>query len=88
MVKARSDGARVSITDLTRVGGTTPATIKASDITITPSVIDKAGRAYVTIQADTTNVPAGLYEGSLVAGAGGKEAPALFYVSHAQTAGD
>jgi hypothetical protein len=85
MVKARSDQARVSITDLTRVGGT-PATIKASELTITPPVIEEAGRAYVTIQADTTNVPSGLYEGALVAGAGGKEAPALFYVSHAQPA--
>ena len=51
-------------------------------------MIEKAGRAYVTIQADTTNVPAGLYEGSLVAGTGGKQAPALFYVSHAQPVGD
>jgi hypothetical protein len=85
MVKARSDDARVSITDLTRVGDTA-ATIKASEITITPPIIEQAGRAYVTIQADTTRVPAGLYEGELVAGTGGKEAPALFYVSHAQTA--
>lgn len=83
MVKARSDRARVSITDLTRVGPT-PATIKSSEITITPPVIEEAGRAYITIQADTTNLPCGLYEGSLVAGTGGKEAPALFYVSHAQ----
>lgn len=88
MVKARSDGARVSITDLTRVGGALPATIKAADVTVTPAVIDQAGRAYVTIQTDTTNVPAGLYEGSLVAGTGGKQAPALLYVSHAQPAGD
>jgi hypothetical protein len=85
MVKARSDQARVSVTDLTRVGRT-PATIKASEVTITPPVIEEAGRAYVTLQADTTNVPSGLYEGALVAGAGGKEAPALFFVSHAQPA--
>jgi hypothetical protein len=87
MVKARSDDARVSITDLTRVGETA-ATIPSSEFTITPSVIEKAGRAYVTIQAETAEFPAGLYEGSLVAGTGGKQAPALFYVSHAQLAGD
>ena len=87
MVKARSDKARVSISDLTRIGGT-PAVIKSSDVTVTPAVIEEAGRAYVTIQADTCNVPAGLYEGELVAGQGGKQAPALFYVSHAQPAGD
>ncbi len=85
MVKARSDNAPVSISDLTRIGRA-PATIKAADVTITPPVIEEAGRAYVTIQANTTNVPAGLYEGALVAGAGGKQAPALFYVSHAQLA--
>jgi hypothetical protein len=77
----------VSITDLTRVGETA-ATIPSSEFTITPSVIEKAGRAYVTIQAETAEFPAGLYEGSLVAGTGGKQAPALFYVSHAQLAGD
>jgi hypothetical protein len=49
-------------------------------------VIDTAGVAYVTIQAETSKVPCGLYEGALVAGAGGKQAPALFYVSHAQPA--
>ncbi len=83
MVRARSDKARVSISDLTRIGRR-PATIKASEVTITPPVIDEAGRAYVTLQADTSNVPCGLYEGALVAGRGGKQAPALFYVSHAQ----
>ena len=87
MVKARSDDARVSITDLTRVGEKA-ATIPSSEFTITPSVIEKAGRAYVTIKAETSKFPAGLYEGSLVAGTGGKQAPALFYVSHAQLAGD
>ena len=87
MVKARSDKARVSISDLTRIGGT-PAVIKSSDLTVTPPLLEEAGRAYVTIQADTCNVPTGLYEGELVAGAGGKPAPALFYVSHAQPAGD
>jgi hypothetical protein len=85
VVKARSDKARVSISDLTRVGRT-QATIKASGITITPAVIPSAGNAYVTIQAETSKVPCGLYEGALVAGAGGKQAPALFYVSHAQPA--
>ncbi len=84
MVWARADKARVSISDLTRIGRT-PATIKASDVTITPPVIDEAGPAYVTIQADTTKVPSGLYEGALVAGAGGRESPALFFVSHAQS---
>ena len=85
MVKARSDKAQVSISDLTRIGRT-QATIKASEITITPAVIQSAGHAYVTIQAETSRVPCGLYEGALVAGAGGKQAPALFYVSHAQPA--
>jgi hypothetical protein len=83
MVKARSDKARVSVTDLTRIGHT-HATIKSSDIKLTPPVIDESGSAYVTLQVDTTNLPCGLYEGALVAGSGGKEAPALFYVSHAQ----
>jgi hypothetical protein len=87
MVKARSDDARVSITDLTRVGEKA-ATIPSSEFIITPPVIEKAGRAYVTIQAETGKFPAGLYEGSLVAGTGGIQAPALFYVSHAQRAGD
>ena len=83
VVKARSDKAQVSISDLTRIGRT-QATIKASGITINPAVIQSAGNAYVTIQAETSRVPCGLYEGALVAGAGGKQAPALFYVSHAQ----
>jgi hypothetical protein len=89
MVEARSGKARVSISDLTRVGRQA-ATIKAADVTISPPVIEDAGCAYVTIQADTTNVPCGLYEGALVAGAGGEQSPALFYVSHAQSppAGD
>jgi hypothetical protein len=87
MVKARSDDARVSITDLTRVGDKA-ATVPSSAFTLTPSVIEKAGPAYVTVQAETSKFPAGLYEGSLVAGTGGKQAPALFYVSHAQLAGD
>ena len=50
-------------------------------------MIKDAGPAYVTLEADTTDVPSGLYEGALVAGAGGKQAPALFYVSHAQPVG-
>ena len=89
MVEARSDKARVSISDLTRIGEKA-AVIKSSDLTVTPPVLEEAGRAYVTIQADTCNVPTGLYEGELVAGAGGKQSPALFYVSHAQSppAGD
>ena len=87
MVKERPDDGRVSITDLTGVGETA-ATIPSSEFTITPSVLEKAGRAYVTIQAKAGRFPAGLYEGSLVAGNGGKQAPALFYVSHTQLAGD
>ena len=83
MVRARSDRARVSISDLKRIGRR-QATINASDVTITPPVIEDAGRAYVTLQAETSNALCGLYEGALVAGAGGKQAPALFYVSHAQ----
>jgi hypothetical protein len=82
-VEARSGKARISISDLTRVGRTA-ATIKSSDVTITPPILDDAGCAYVTIEADTTNVPCGLYEGALVAGVGGEQSPALFYVSHAQ----
>jgi hypothetical protein len=86
MVLARSKKAGVSVSDLRRVGRT-PATIQSSDVKITPAVIDEAGPAYVTLQADTTKVICGLYEGALVAGAGGKQAPALFYVSHAQPTG-
>ena len=89
LVEARSGKARVSISDLTRVGRQA-ATIRAADIKISPPVIEDAGSAYVTIEADTTSVPPGLYEGALVAGAGGEQSPALFYVSHAQSppAGD
>ena len=87
MVKASSDKAGVSVSDLTRIGRR-QATIKASEVTITPPVIEQAGNAYVTIQAETSKVPCGLYEGALVAGAGGKQAPALFYVSHAQPVKD
>ena len=86
MVRARSDRGTGEHLGSDRGSGVRQATIKASEVTITPPVIEEAGRAYVTIQADTTNVLCGLYEGALVAGAGGKEAPALFYVSHAQPA--
>ncbi|HMK62860.1 MAG TPA: hypothetical protein VEG62_01625 [Acidimicrobiales bacterium] len=83
MVQAPSRRARVGISDLARIGRT-PATIKATDVTITPPVVEEPGPAYVTIQADTSRVPCGLYEGALVAGVGGERAPALFFVSHAQ----
>ncbi len=84
MVEARSPKARVSISDLTRISDS-PAVIRATDVKISPAVVEDAGAAYVTIEADTTNVPCGLYEGALVAGAGGAQSPALFYVSHAQS---
>ena len=50
--------------------------------------IEKVGRAYVTIRAEIGKFAAGLYKGSLVAGTGGKRAPALSYVSLTQLAGD
>lgn len=84
MVQARSAKASVSISDLTRVGRSA-AVIKATDVKLNPPVLEDAGPAYVTIEADTTAVPCGMYEGALVAGAGGDQAPALFYVSHSQT---
>ncbi len=89
MVEARSGKARVSVSDLTRVGRT-GGDHQSLRYQIAPPVIEDAGWAYVTIEADTTNVPCGLYEGALVAGVGGEQSPALFYVSHAQSppAGD
>jgi hypothetical protein len=85
MVEARSAKARVSISDLAQIGGG-GAVIKSSEFTIDPQVLEVAGPDYVTIEADTTAVPCGMYEGALVAGgAGGNRAPVLFYVSHAQT---
>ncbi len=84
LVEARSANARVSVSDLTRVGRQA-ATIKSSEVRIFPPVLDDAGTAYVTLEADTTRVPCGLYEGALVAGVGGGQSPALFYVSHAQS---
>ena len=84
---ARSDQARVSITGLTGVGEKA-ATIPWFEFTLTTSAIYKPGRADVTVQAETSKFPAGLYEGSLVTGTSGKQAPALFYVRHAQLAGD
>jgi hypothetical protein len=84
MVEARSAKARVSISDLTRIGRR-GAVIKSSDVKLNPPVLEEAGADYITIEADTTAVPCGMYEGELVAGAGGKQAPVLFYVSHAQT---
>jgi hypothetical protein len=84
MVEARSANARVSVSDLTRIGRK-GATIKAPDVRILPPVLADQGPAYVTIETDTTKVPCGLYEGALVAGVGGAQTPALFYVSHAQS---
>jgi len=87
MVTARSDDSRVSITHLTRVGEKA-ATIPSSKFTVTSWVIDKVGPTNVPVQAESSKFPPGLYERSLVAGAGGKQAPTLFCVSHAQIAGD
>jgi hypothetical protein len=89
IVEARSGRARVSVSDLTRIGRRS-AIIKSSEVKITPPVVDQAGCAYVTLEADTTKVLPGLYEGALVAGVGGEQSPALFYVCHAQSpaAGD
>jgi hypothetical protein len=84
MVEAKSDQAKVTVSDLTRVGRR-PATIKSSALRIIPPVVEKAGCGYVTLETDTTNVPCGLYEGALMAGVGAEQFPALFYVSHAQT---
>lgn len=85
LVPAQKKSTTVAITDLTRVG-VRSAVLKASDITVTPSTVD-AGTApeHVTIQADTTAVPCGLYQGELILGASGMErVPALFYVSKAR----
>ncbi len=87
LVPAQSKPSPVSITDLQRVG-VRAATVKASDITIIPAAVD-AGDApeHVTIQADTTNVACGLYEGELIVGTSGMErVPALFYVTKARPA--
>jgi hypothetical protein len=88
LVPAQATSTAVSITDLTRLG-VRSATVKASDITVTPSTIE-AGTSpeHVTIQADTTTVPPGLYQGELIVGASGMErVPALFYVSKARPDG-
>jgi hypothetical protein len=74
----------VSITDLTRVEEKA-ATIPLLELIVTPSIIRKVGQAYVTVQAETIKFPPGFHEGSLVAGTGSKQAPALC-VSHAQLA--
>lgn len=84
LVDARSANARVSVSDLTRIGRRT-ASIKSAAVRIIPPVLTDAGCAYVTLEAETTRVPCGLYEGALVAGVGGGQSPALFYVSHAQS---
>ena len=85
LVPARQKSTAVAITDLTRVG-VGSAVLKASDIAVTPSTVDAgASPEYVTVQADTTRVPCGLYQGELILGASGLErVPALFYVSKAR----
>jgi hypothetical protein len=74
----------VSVTDLARVG-LPAATIKASALTVEPTTIGPDTET-VTIEADTTDVPCGLYEGSLLLGPTGRpsQVPALFYVSNAR----
>jgi hypothetical protein len=84
MVEARSAKARVSISDLARIGRQ-GAVIKSSELKLDPPVLENAGPNYVTIEADTTAFPCGMYEGASVTGAGGNQAPVLFYVSHAQS---
>ena len=87
MAKSRSDDSAVSITDLTRVGKKV-AIIPSLELIVTPSVIDKVDRAYVTVQAENINSPPASMKGPLVAGTGGNQAPALFCVSHPELAGD
>lgn len=85
LVPPQTQPAPVSITDMTHVG-VQAATIKASDFTVTPATVDVGDSPeHVTIQADTTNVPCGLYEGELIVGASGMDrVPALFYVTKAR----
>lgn len=82
-----SDDSAVSITDLTRVGKKV-AIIPSLELIVTPSVIDKVDRAYVTVQAENIKFPSDLHEGSIVAGTVGNQAPALFCVSHPEIAGN
>jgi len=85
LVPPQTQPAPVSITDMRRVG-VRAATIKASDFTVTPATVDVGDSPeHVTIQADTTTVPCGLYEGELIVGASGMDrVPALFYVTKAR----
>jgi hypothetical protein len=64
---------------------TTSSSLTASAITVEPTTISPDTDT-VTIEADTTDVPFGLYEGSLLLGPAGpqRQVPALFYVSDAR----
>ena len=64
---------------------TTSSSLTASAITVEPTTISPDTDT-VTIEADTTDVPCGLYEGSLLLGPTGRpsQVPALFYVSNAR----
>jgi hypothetical protein len=84
VVPAQVRDTPVSVTDLVRVG-LPAATLKASAVTVEPTTIGPDTDT-VTIEADTTDVPCGLYEGSLLLGTSGlqPQVPALFYVSNAR----
>ncbi len=85
LVPPQTTPSAVAITDLRRVG-VRASTIKASDITVTPSTVEAGDSPeHVTVQVDTTTVPCGLYEGELIIGTSGMDrVPALFYVSKAR----
>ena len=80
-----STSAKVSISDLHRVG-LHGHTIKASSLRVDPPTAGPGvGATHVTVQTDTTDVPCGLYEGELTVGTT-DHVPALFYVSNASPA--
>jgi hypothetical protein len=64
---------------------TTSSSVKAFAITVEPTTIGPDTDP-VTIEADTTDVPCGLYEGSLLLGPSERQprVPALFYVNNAR----
>lgn len=85
LVPPQIDTVPVSVTDLTQVSSE-PATLAASHITPTPATVRPSlSPAHVTIQADTTTTPCGLYQGELILGdPAADRVPALFYVSKAR----
>ena len=79
--------AAVSVTDLSRVGRS-QAVLRSTKFAVRPPTVGPSDQSqFVTIETDTTGVPAGLYEGEVLLGSspdGG--APAIFYVSRARPA--